>query len=201
MPPASESKGGEKSDGGVDAYGQKMPEAAKMGDADGVEKYLRGEPRENRKGCDVNCRDWAGFTAQHHAATKGFIDVADVLLRHSCDINAQGNYPGLSAVHKAAQAGWREVVERLMRAGAGHGMSDQFGDTPLHLSSYDGRTQCVEALLAAGAKPAPTNKSGDAPLHQACRNGHDAVCALLLEHRATIDLANNHGRTPLHWTA
>ena len=58
---------------------------------------------------------------------------------------------GLNALHLASKEGHVEVVQELLRRGAGVNFTTKKGNTALHIASLAGQKHAVEVLLANGA--------------------------------------------------
>ena len=58
---------------------------------------------------------------------------------------------GLNALHLASKEGHLEVVQELLRRGAGVNFTTKKGNTALHIASLAGQKHAVEVLLANGA--------------------------------------------------
>ena len=58
---------------------------------------------------------------------------------------------GLNALHLAAKEGHVEVVQELLRRGAGVNFTTKKGNTALHIASLAGQKPAVEVLLESGA--------------------------------------------------
>lgn len=82
------------------------------------------------RGCDVNIRDWWGFTPLHNAAASGQVKMMAVLLEHGAEINAQ-NMLGRTPLHLAVwESRQIQGVDLLLRHGAKVNLQDQSGLTP-----------------------------------------------------------------------
>lgn len=67
-------------------------------------------------GCDINSKDRFGFTPLHYAATSGYIDGVDMLLRLGADVTVMGGMSGkVSAKEIASQRGHLDIVDLLAR--------------------------------------------------------------------------------------
>jgi ankyrin repeat protein len=136
-----------------------------------------------------------GATLLHHAADRGYREVAEVLLERGADVMAvdgRGRPPLYLAAHEWATRKQRpasDVVELLLEHG-----------TPLDLfaAAVLGRLERVRELLRED--PAAVNardEGGYTPLHLAVWNGKLEMAKLLLEHGAEMEAANERGETPL----
>ncbi|XP_038620066.1 LOW QUALITY PROTEIN: poly [ADP-ribose] polymerase tankyrase-2 [Tachyglossus aculeatus] len=150
----------------------------KDGDTD-IQDLLRGDAAlldAAKKGClarvkklsspdNVNCRDTQGrhSTPLHLAAGYNNLEVAEYLLQHGADVNAQDK-GGLIPLHNAASYGHVDVAALLIKYQACVNATDKWAFTPLHEAAQKGRTQLCALLLAHGADPALKNQEGQTPL-------------------------------------
>jgi ankyrin repeat protein len=117
-------------------------------------------------------------------------------------------YAGDTALHIAAAAYEREIVEELVSSGANASARNRRGAEPLHYAadgipgsdSWDPDAQygVIEFLISAGADPNSEDKSGVAPLHRAVRTRCAAAVRALLTNGADAVRRNKSGSTPLH---
>lgn len=150
----------------------------KEGDTD-IQDLLRGDAAlldAAKKGClarvkklsspdNVNCRDTQGrhSTPLHLAAGYNNLEVAEYLLQHGADVNAQDK-GGLIPLHNAASYGHVDVAALLIKYNACVNATDKWAFTPLHEAAQKGRTQLCALLLAHGADPTLKNQEGQTPL-------------------------------------
>uniref|UniRef100_A0A8C6RFG9 Poly [ADP-ribose] polymerase n=1 Tax=Nannospalax galili TaxID=1026970 RepID=A0A8C6RFG9_NANGA len=150
----------------------------KDGDTD-IQDLLRGDAAlldAAKKGClarvkklsspdNVNCRDTQGrhSTPLHLAAGYNNLEVAEYLLQHGADVNAQDK-GGLIPLHNAASYGHVDVAALLIKYNACVNATDKWAFTPLHEAAQKGRTQLCALLLAHGADPTLKNQEGQTPL-------------------------------------
>jgi hypothetical protein len=101
-------------------------------------------------------------------------------------------------LHKAAEAGDKAEVERLVDKGAAVDVKNKEGDTPLHLASWKGHIDVVEFLIAKGANVNAKSDNRKTSLHLASWGGHIDVVKLLIAKAANVNAKNNNRETPLH---
>ncbi|OXB59005.1 hypothetical protein ASZ78_002489, partial [Callipepla squamata] len=160
-----------------------------------------------RHGASVNVADLWKFTPLHEAAAKGkyeicklllkflFIEsqflfpvlfsaagynnleVAEYLLEHGADVNAQDK-GGLIPLHNAASYGHVDIAALLIKYNTCVNATDKWAFTPLHEAAQKGRTQLCALLLAHGADPTMKNQEGQTPLDLATA---DDIRALLID--------------------
>lgn len=144
---------------------------------------------------------FAGHTALQAASQNGHIEVIEVLLRHSVNVEIEDK-DGDRAVHHAAFGDEPAVIELLSKeAGADLNARNKRRQTALHIAVNKGHLNVVKTLIALGCHPSLQDSEGDTPLHDAISKEHDEMLALLLEHGADITLTNNNGFNALHHAA
>jgi len=113
---------------------------------------------------------------------------------------------GDTALHMAAAANQKRIVEELISRGADVRAKNRRGAEPLHYAVDGGpdtpvwdpneQTMVIARLILAGADPNAIDKSGVAPLHRAVRNRCAAAVRALVEGGADPRAANRNGSTP-----
>src|SRR5262245_40433598 len=112
-------------------------------------------------------------------------------------------YAGDTALHMAAAAFRRDVIELLIAHGADCGAKNRRGAEPLHYAVDTNRWKPeaqVEAImypLMAGADPNATAMDGVTPLHRAVRTRSAPAVQALLEGGANPTRRNKRGSTAL----
>jgi hypothetical protein len=116
-------------------------------------------------------------------------------------------YAGDSALHIAAAAYRREVVQRLLTMGADVRASNRLGAEPLDAAvvgvpgsrawNPPAQAATIACLIEAGADPNAPDKSGVMPLHRAVRTRCAAAVRALLEGGADPRCRNKSGSTPM----
>lgn len=154
--------------------------------------------------CKVNLADRNRYTALHHAASNGHVEICRLL---SC---AKGvNVDALSEdrctpLWLAACNGHDEVVSFLLNNKADiEATSSHFRQTPLSRAAQNGHYVVVELLLRNGADLMSEGLGRRIPLWFAAENGHITVVKLLLRNASKIDREriDELPRTALHLAA
>ncbi|XP_075222552.1 tankyrase isoform X2 [Lycorma delicatula] len=132
-------------------------DAAKKGNLARVQRLLTSD--------NINCRDTQGrnSTPLHLAAGYNNLEVAEFLLEHGADVNAQDK-GGLIPLHNASSYGHLDIAALLIKFNTVVNATDKWGFTPLHEAAQKGRTQLSALLLAHGADPFMKNQEGQTPL-------------------------------------
>jgi ankyrin repeat protein len=144
---------------------------------------------------DVNAH---GFdleeTPLHVASRREQADIAQLLLDHGADRNAQNN-KSHTPLHLSSDCGHVEVVRILLEQGADTEAQDMFGRTPLSDASARGHAEVAQVLLEHGAAVNAKDSFNCTPLYYA--EGEE-VARVLLKHGADTNTLDIDGRTPLH---
>lgn len=136
------------------------------------------------------------------AAQQGRTDVVQDLL----EIGANWQYTEFdeqTALFKAVQAGYLEVVELLLRDKQKRTFfvtraERQWLDTPLHRAASGGKAEIARALIACHAPIEAIQRDGHTPLLVAAGHGNAAIVEMLLDCGANVHHENNNRGTVLH---
>ncbi len=113
-------------------------------------------------------------------------------------------YAGDTALHMAAAACCRSMVELLVSHGADCRAKNRRGAEPLHYAADanhwapQAQADVIECLTSLGADANAADNSGVAPLHRAVRTRSLSAVRALLDHGANPRQPNKSGSTPLH---
>ncbi|MHA1730657.1 MAG: ankyrin repeat domain-containing protein [Promethearchaeota archaeon] len=205
---------------------EKLWEAAKAGDLDGVKEAIAS-------GADINSMsEWEG-TALHSAASGGHLEVVDYLLGAGADPLLK-NGVDFIPLHLAARDGHADVVKLLLEKGGRvperiysdvmyvasmsvHGtpqiqemlakyqikMIDpdtselEKGEAKLIESAAAGDLDGVKEALASGVSPDAVDSRDTSALRWAVQRGHSEVVKVLLDAGADVDKQSYTGWTAL----
>ncbi|XP_023347102.1 ankyrin-1 isoform X3 [Eurytemora carolleeae] len=146
---------------------------------------------------NVHKKDDLGYTALHHAAIAGNVDVVSLLLEQGEAVDAKGQ-DGATPLRCAVQEGHTRVVAVLLSRGGSVQDKDEDELTLLHCAADAGHEPIARLLLSTAPHLANLqSRSGWTPLHSAAVMGHPHIVNLLLEYSGNIRLLNNQGKTCL----
>lgn len=135
------------------------------------------------------------------AASAGEVEAMKAIIQAiPTAVSLTGQY-SMTALHKAAINGHKEVAVVLLGARAAVDARDIGGWTPLHWAADRGHKEVMQVLLRANADEGAKDKNGGTPLQWAARHGHTHVAEVLFGVGAAFDAKDRGGWTPLHWAA
>ncbi len=172
--------------------------AARKGDRQRLEGLLA-------TGADPESKNWRGFTALMLAARRGHAAAVETLLAAGADPNRRTTLHFLEGSHRGvtpllttceSDAGNRNVVVTLIRAGADVNATDDRGTPPLFQASLSFQFEVVGALIEANAD---VNQDWDGVpiLTVLVEIGWWPFIEWLLRAGADPNRADSDGRTPL----
>ncbi|XP_049633475.1 caskin-2 isoform X1 [Suncus etruscus] len=188
--------------------------AVKNGDVPGVQKLVakvkaaKTKLLGSTKRFNVNYQDADGFSALHHAALGGSLELIALLLEAQATVDIKDSN-GMRPLHYAAWQGRLEPVRLLLRAAAAVNAASLDGQIPLHLAAQYGHYEVSEMLLQHQSNPCLVNKAKKTPLDLACEFGRLKVTQLLLNSHLCVALLEGEAKdpcdpnytTPLHLAA
>jgi uncharacterized protein len=161
----------------ADAGNSTVADAAQTGDKATVRALLK-------QAADVNAAQGDGMTALHWAAMKNDPDLAQTLLYASANVKATTRIGGYTPLILAAQQGYAEVMEPLLKAGSDVNAKTANGTTPLMFAAASGNANAVAVLLDRGA---------DINAVESARGLNAAMFAAASDRAAVIDLLASRG--------
>ena len=124
------------------------------------------------EGADVNLTNYYCKRALSVAASKGYKDIVELLIRSGADINADKVYP----LHDASQNGHVEIVRLLIQSGADVNAVNNNETTALLLAAEEGHFDIAKVLIQNGAEVHVTDAEKFTALHLfACKGPIEAV--------------------------
>jgi hypothetical protein len=135
-------------------------------------------------------QDEEGYTALHHAASKGHGDVVAMLLISQSTRVDVPSKTQVTPLWLAASHGHRDVVRSLAEKQANIEVRESSTlRTPLSQAAGNGHHAVVDFLVDKGAKLDSEDAEGRTPLSRAVANRHSATATLLLDKGAHPDPA------------
>lgn len=97
--------------------------------------------------CDINARDFAGYTPLHECCSSGHLDIARMLLSHGADPNACAGR-GIRVLHDAIECDRLQIVRLLLAYGADPTICTYKGATPLELAQSKAMVILLRGVLS-----------------------------------------------------
>ncbi|GFO37455.1 transient receptor potential cation channel subfamily a member 1-like protein [Plakobranchus ocellatus] len=171
--------------------------AATYGNVETVELLLE-------KGADYTVVDKYDKTAIFMASEENKLAVLQKLLsdfKVKILIDESDCYDN-SPLHIAAQQGFLDIVQCLLRNGADLDNKNEEEETPLHLAAKHGRTNIVRELIDTDTMIVnDEDENSNTPLHLAAQYGHHKLAKVLLDLGADVSARNYNQWTPLDLAA
>lgn len=141
-----------------------------------------------RHRADPNIADCNGNTPLLKAVKSGSIELVKCLIAHSTiDVNKQNNEKN-TALHEAAFKGNKDLVDRLIAAGADVNKRNSAGKAPLHRAVAANHLVVVKSLLDNGANVNTQDSLGYTPCHYAAFFGLRECTEYLVQSGANLEL-------------
>lgn len=143
----------------------------------------------------MNQSDTRGQTALHLAASRGQIDLLELLLRSKASVRALDEQKR-TPLHWAAQHSCPDMARLLLQHSAAVDPLDQDGRTPLLLACQNpSSSTTAQQLLHYGADARAVDQLGNTALHLAA---DPPLVRALIASGAAVNASNQAGLTPLH---
>jgi ankyrin repeat protein len=133
-------------------------------------------------GANANTDKVKGFEGRpplFHAATYGYVEIAQTLIDKGADVNAGVQTGAVTPLTVAALNGSAPLVTLLLSKGARVNARDSSGSTALTEAVRKGDAEVLRLLLQAGADPAVPMSDGSAPVCYARANNYKQAEAVL----------------------
>ncbi|RUS76171.1 hypothetical protein EGW08_016083 [Elysia chlorotica] len=145
------------------------------------------------KGADYSVMDKYDKTAIFMAAEENKLEVLQKLLSETkvkMLIDESDCYDN-SPLHIAAQKGYLDIVQCLLKNGADLDNKNEEEETPLHLAAKHGRTNIVRELIKTDTMIVnDEDENSNTPLHLAAQYGHHKLAKVLLDLGADVSARN-----------
>lgn len=132
------------------SYGAKVPDILKWTQFYYF-KFYDSAAHIMEKGMNPNVMSWHHVTILHDMAQKGFIDKAELLIKHGAEINPVDEEYQSTPLGMAVRWGHFEMVEYLIKHGADINKSGAAWATPLAWAKKKGHIEIEKLLISSGA--------------------------------------------------
>ncbi|KAJ3089344.1 hypothetical protein HK102_006615 [Quaeritorhiza haematococci] len=136
-----------------------------------------------------------GLVPLHYAASKGYLDVVQVLVESAGALVDLPDPEGETSLLKAAYNGHVEVIQYLLSHSANVHHRCRDGWTALHNCGSRGHTAAAQCLIANGANVNTQSNTGHTPLMLAASKGYLDIVEILLQHEANPLVKNKFNDT------
>ncbi|MCX8167119.1 MAG: ankyrin repeat domain-containing protein [Candidatus Micrarchaeota archaeon] len=145
--------------------------------------------------------DSLGFTALHHAMTKSYEVIAELMKHyHTLDIvNIQQGDIVTPPLHLGIAFNDSEVVKKVIEEyNPDLNIRDKNGNLPLHTAVESNKADLVEFLLDRGVDVNAVNNYGYTPLIVGTNHNRIEIVEILLKRGANVNLCDNAGESALY---
>ncbi len=162
---------------------QKLFEAIRAGDREGVEALVEADPS----------------LAIFAAAIQGDTVAIETLLAANRPLVSAVSSDGWTPLHLAAHFGKQEAVRLLLNKGAKADArsTNAMQNTPLHAAAAGRAAEVATLLLDHGASVNARQNGGWTPLHAAAQNGDIELARTLVEAGADVNARAENRQSPL----
>jgi ankyrin repeat protein len=131
-----------------------------------------------------NWVDQFGYSALHIALSKGFDEIAEILIASGIDLDLK-DPKGQTALHYCAFYNKPEIARLIIQRGGRLDIQDKFGNEALWTAvisdkGFGNRVEIVKMFIEAGANKNHENKVKETPLKAAKELEYDEVLAVMI---------------------
>ncbi len=149
-----------------------------------------------KDGANVNTGNEAGQTPLMSAVSRGYEDIAKILLDHNADVNIKA-HDGATALMIASYEGHANLINILMEKNPDMAAHDKYGNDVVMIAVMGEKKESVRVLLENGAPPGTANRDGQTPLMLTATTGQHEIMDILLQNKADANTADKTGMTAL----
>ncbi len=139
----------------------------------------------------------AGFTYLHLATLFGPSAIFEYLLELGVALDPIDDEHQLTPLHLAAAAGRKEMLQRLIAAGATPELRTRNGASLAHCAADSGDANLMDWVINEGHAFRVSDNRGLRPLHYAARAGYTAVVRRLIDAGESTEVRTRQGDTAL----
>ena len=149
--------------------------------------------------CSTSALDSGGLTPLHLAASLGYADIANTLIKNRAEINSSSSLGGDTPLHLAASGNHHQVVQLLLEQGAAVNLPNVDGKTSLMYAAAKGYQDIAQLLLSHGANPNTLDNAGNSALLLHCSSAWVTaeMVVMLSPSLAVINRSNTKGNYPI----
>ncbi len=138
-----------------------------------------------------------GFTYLHIATLFGASAVFEYLMELGVSVDPADDTHQFTPLHFAAAAGRKEMVQRLIEAGANPELRTREGISLAHCAADSGDVRMMEWVITEGHPFRVSDNNGHRPLHYAAQAGYTAIVRQLIDAGEWIEASSRTGDTAL----
>ena len=146
-----------------------------------------------KRGADVNTATAFDKTVLMWAVENRDKEMIDLLLHYKANVNLKDSWSGKTALMRAAEMGYGDIVDLLLDNGADATAKNESEDTALTLAVKKGGRVVVNSLINGGAEIDAKNGDGDTALILAVKRQDDDLVNLLLKRGADPNAKDKSG--------
>ncbi|KAL8991781.1 MAG: hypothetical protein Q9169_007655 [Polycauliona sp. 2 TL-2023] len=152
------------------------------------------------RGAIVRKHQFNKVGALHRAASKNHPAVVKVLVEHHPELVHARNSHGKTPLHDAAERGFLEVIQVLIKHGSDLRAKDNVRETPLSYAAASGSIPCAQALLNAGVPLDHSEGRVKQASYTAAAHSQHSMLQWLFDQGAVVDIRGSHDNNILHGT-